>query len=367
MIEVFLKDIFDKKTIIKSLITTIVMVFLAGLLLNEISKNQITLLQFIIVISLTSSVYYFLDTYLKKDRILFYYSLPYANQEVNIALFVALLLDTILRKILPVILLLIYLRFPINNYILLISFTPLMILFCMVLFLNDNSYQRILMFIACYLISIVTIFFNDIMFSVIVNVLIILIFSYFLFSKHATYLETKTIKSARYYHSANYFLKVMFSEKSYIINLITIIIFTFILSLNKEYIVFRPVLFAIVVINTPIMTIFSTEPDLKNYDEMLPHSRTSLSKSYRYFLFIYFLLMNIYVSVLWPSGNVLEDIIICVILSFIEMLVATSLEQYFPLKNKKTTIEVWRSPRKYLLPCLVFLLVFMWTILRHYQ
>lgn len=367
MIKVFLKDIFDKNSIIRSILTSVIMIFLAGFLLEGINTNQTSIVQFFIIIGLTSSIYYFLDTYLKKDRILFYYSLPYANKSVNSALFLALILDTVLRKVLPVFLLLLYLHFPTNIYLLLISFVPVMILFCMSLFLNDNAIKRTFIIVTGYLISIFAIFSNHILLILIINMLVIIIYGYFLFSKHTSYLETRTIRNGKYYRNANYFFKVMFSEKSYIINLVSILIFTFILSLNKQYIIFRPALFAIVAINTPIMTIFSTEIDLKNYDEMLPHVKTSLSKSYQSFLFIYFLLMNFYVSLLWSSGNIIEDVIICIILSLSEMLIASALEKYFPLKNKKTTIEVWRSPRKYLLPLLVFLFLSVWTILRHYQ
>ena len=119
-----------------------------------------------------------------------------------------------------------------------------------------------------------------------------------------------------------------------------------------------PLALAIATVNTPLLTIFSTDIGIATYKKMLPKSNKSLDKDYIKVLFIYFAFVHL-IILLANQGQMSAKLVISLIaFTIIDTLVAYVMENKYPIVGKKTTMAVWKSPRKYILGAVVFILAF---------
>lgn len=103
MTRVFLKDMLDKKTI-GTYIIFLVLFYVGGdyLLERDLDIFKIDLgIRFVFFISfaLMTTVYFFIKSYTGSDKILPYYALIYDRKDVNLSLLIALIIDSIFRKL----------------------------------------------------------------------------------------------------------------------------------------------------------------------------------------------------------------------------------------------------------------------------
>ena len=119
-----------------------------------------------------------------------------------------------------------------------------------------------------------------------------------------------------------------------------------------------PLALAIATVNSPLLTIFSTDKGIATYKKMLPKSNKSLDKDYIKVLFIYFVLVHL-IILLANQGQMSAKLVICLIVfTIFDTFVAYFMENKYPIVGKKTTMAVWKSPRKYILGVVVFMLAF---------
>ena len=119
-----------------------------------------------------------------------------------------------------------------------------------------------------------------------------------------------------------------------------------------------PLAIAIATVNTPLLTILSTDKGLATYKKMLPKSNKSLDKDYIKILFIYFALVHLIVLLANQGQMSVKFVIGLIAFTIFDTLVAYFMENKYPIVGKKTTMEVWKSPRKYILGAVVFILSF---------
>lgn len=96
---------------------------------------------------------------------------------------------------------------------------------------------------------------------------------------------------------------------------------------------------------------------------MLPSRYTSLSKQYLWVLAVYFVLINGLVVALHSRSLNGKFLGVALIVTIVDIALSFFLEKKVPIIDKKTDMAVWKSPRKYLLPVLVFSISFVGLIL----
>ena len=158
----------------------------------------------------------------------------------------------------------------------------------------------------------------------------------------------------------NYFLKVVFAEKIYIINTIFIVAFMFVLCfISRENPIMFQLVWCIGAINTPFVTMISSDVWVARHIDMLPEKQNNIYRQYGGFLFVYFVAVNMIIigakSVV--SGVVATDIFFALFLAIVEAIVAIILEKRYRITGWQTKQELWKNPRKYVLPLMVFVMV----------
>ena len=108
---------------------------------------------------------------------------------------------------------------------------------------------------------------------------------------------------------------------------------------------------------------FSSSEALRNYDKMFPNE--TLQKDYIKVLALYFIIINTIIVVI--NFNKVQPtyllIVNMVIVTIIEVFVSYKLESLRPITNTKTQNEIWKHPRKYILPIIVFVISFLVLIM----
>lgn len=371
MVKVFIKDFFSKSQLIKY--------FLAAALVyygldyytknNEISVGININLLIYVSLAILLTIYFFIKTYTSRENIGVYYALPFSKEEVNSNLILALILDTCLRKILLLCILFYYLDGAVDYYIILLVLTPIMcVTGSLPSSINIENRRKSLTF----LISIgliVFLFFTYLKFdkiqrniSYIISLLIYIIFIKKFYLRNVQF-GFKKASGIFKINMDNYFLKFILAENVYIVNTLGIVVILIFLSIFMPGDIKLPISLAVATVNTPLLTIFSTDDKLTEYKSMLPETYKSLDKDYIKVLFSYFLLIHLVILGLNYKYVSIKLVELVIALTIIDTAISFMMEKKYPIKGKKTTVEIWKSPRKYILGILVFLLSFVIFVL----
>ncbi|MDU3212087.1 hypothetical protein [Anaerococcus sp.] len=358
MFKLFKKDLLDRQRIIKYLIYAVLVYALLDGYLKDKEDFEINS-RFLLFISLAliGSMFYYIRGYVGNDRILSYYALPASKKDVNLNFILAVIIDIIFSKLLLVYIASYLFKAPFDIYIKLAFLT--LVSLCLALASNALSLKRV-HFILIGLASIASIYiiikFN--LFYGGLATVLILILSVFLLKD--TYFSTNTNAKISKISMNNYFLKFSMAENIYIINTVCILLMV------GFAIYFMPAPMGIVIasavgaVNTPLLTMFSSSEGLRAYDKMLPDDKISLRKEYTKLLVFYFLIVNVIISIL--SYNKISPtyllIVNMIIITIIEVSVSSLFESKKVISNAKTQNDIWKHPRKYILPVIVFLISF---------
>ncbi|MDU2353414.1 MAG: hypothetical protein E7D92_02315 [Anaerococcus sp.] len=359
MFKLFKKDLLDRQRIIKYLIYAVLVYALLDGYLKDKEDFEINS-RFLLFISLAliGSMFYYIRGYVGNDRILSYYALPASKKDVNLNFILAVIIDIIFSKLLLVYIASYLFKAPFDIYIKLAFLT--LVSLCLALASNALSLKRV-HFILIGLASIASIYiiikFN--LFYGGLATVLILILSVFLLKD--TYFSTNTNAKISKISMNNYFLKFSMAENIYIINTVCILLMV------GFAIYFMPAPMGIVIasavgaVNTPLLTMFSSSEGLRDYDKMFPNSEISLRTNYRKLLSIYFVLINLFISILAYNKINSSYLLVAnmIIISIIEIFVSYWLEIKKAITNTKTQNEIWKHPRKYILPIIVFFISFL--------
>ena len=148
-------------------------------------------------------------------------------------------------------------------------------------------------------------------------------------------------------------------EKVYIVNtLMLIALIIFLVYVQGENYIIWAMSWAIGSVNTPVLTMLSSDLNLRKHAEMISNKDQGVWKMYKKFLTFYFLSINLFIvllNILFAKNNLLVSVLVCIILSIIEPRIATLLEIKYPLVKWQTKQELWKHPRKYVISLLVFI------------
>lgn len=370
MTKVFLKDMLDRRTILKYFVGLVLiyvgMDFLIDKDPNLLSINFDLRLVLFVCFALFTTIFYFAKTYTSTENTLLYYQLPVKRKKINLSFILSLIIDSVIRKFLPLAVIAYVLKAPIEFYPIILLMLPIICMLgslpssrniggdkklivsllllgsiALILFLFYKTSLRIGM---KALISILAIF-----------ILVIILSKFYL---NQAILSQQEMGSNRKFRISNYFLKFILAENVYLINTVGIILMIIFVSIMIPGAIKIPLALAIATVNTPLLTILSTDKGLATYKKMLPKSNKSLDKDYIKILFIYFALVHLIVLLANQGQMSVKFVIGLIAFIAFDTLVAYFMENKYPIVGKKTTMAVWKSPRKYILGAVVFILSF---------
>ncbi|MDU7412264.1 MAG: hypothetical protein E7L04_07180 [Anaerococcus sp.] len=370
MTKVFLKDMLDRRTILKYFVGLVLIYTGMDFLINKdpnlLSINFDLRLVLFVCFALFTTIFYFAKTYTSTENTLLYYQLPVKRKKINLSFILSLIIDSLIRKFLPLAVIAYVLKAPIEFYPIILLMLPIICMLgslpssrniggdkklivsllllgsiALILFLFYKTSLRIGM---KALISILAIF-----------ILVIILSKFYL---NQAIFSQQEMGSNRKFRISNYFLKFILAENVYLINTVGIILMIIFVSIMMPGAIKVPLAIAIATVNTPLLTILSTDKGLATYKKMLPKSNKSLDKDYIKILFIYFALVHLIVLLANQGQMSVKFVIGLIAFTIFDTLVAYFMENKYPIVGKKTTMEVWKSPRKYILGAVVFILSF---------
>lgn len=370
MTKVFLKDMLDRRTILKYFVGLVLIYTGMDFLINKdpnlLSINFDLRLVLFVCFALFTTIFYFAKTYTSTENTLLYYQLPVKRKKINLSFILSLIIDSLIRKFLPLAVIAYVLKAPIEFYPIILLMLPIICMLgslpssrniggdkklivsllllgsiALILFLFYKTSLRIGM---KALISILAIF-----------ILVIILSKFYL---NQAIFSQQEMGSNRKFRISNYFLKFILAENVYLINTVGIILMIIFVSIMMPGAIKVPLAIAIATVNTPLLTILSTDKGLATYKKMLPKSNKSLDKDYIKILFIYFALVHLLVLLANQGQMSVKFVIGLIAFTIFDTLVAYFMENKYPIVGKKTTMEVWKSPRKYILGTVVFILSF---------
>ena len=371
MTKVFLKDMLDRRTILKYFVGLVLIYTGMDFLINKgpnlLSLNFDLRLVLFVCFALFTTIFYFAKTYTSTENTLLYYQLPVKRKKINLSFILSLIIDSLIRKFLPLAVIAYVLKAPIEFYPIILLMLPIV---CMLGSLPSSSNIRgdkklIVSLLLIGSIALILFLFYKTNLSIgmkaLISILAIFILVIILskFYLNQAIFSQQEMGSNRKFRISNYFLKFILAENVYLINTVGIILMIIFVSIMMPGAIKIPLALAIATVNTPLLTILSTDKGLATYKKMLPKSNKSLDKDYIKILFIYFALIHLIVLLANQGQMSVKFVIGLIAFTIFDTLVAYFMENKYPIVGKKTTMAVWKSPRKYILGAVVFILSFL--------
>lgn len=159
----------------------------------------------------------------------------------------------------------------------------------------------------------------------------------------------------------NYFFSVLLSEKMYLLNTAMVMAFAGIFLFafaERGNPIMVSVAWCVAAVNTPVTTMLSGDKWLVRQAEMLPDQHRAVMGMYRRFLVVYYLVTNTVVLALTilHAGDFKPYLLIqFAIVVLLEVILVSYLETKKRIIGWQTKQQLWRNPRKYIMPAIVFI------------
>lgn len=348
------RDVFSKQRVFLFCISLMIVLMIKNSLSN--SPDLTVLLYSVLIISLISSWQLFFS-FFTSARIQGYYQLPISVTQFNLHFLCIAFISNLIERILLIVVL--FNEKQWENVILLIlySFFVIVSSFRLIRYWNVSNRKLRKVFVVIYILFLLLIL------PTIKSIFLILLFTVIelLFTlRDKTYLYLDNISSKdSCFNFKNYFISSIFKEKYFYFNTGVAILFIFTLFFQDlpENLKF-PMLFSIAATNTPLTTLISSTPQLNLHIRSLPSSRI-IYNMYLRCLIYYFFIINISISLLYVKITNDYEFIICVcVYTLLESMLYLLLEKYFCIEKWKIKKELWKHPRKYIVPIITYLYFF---------
>lgn len=158
----------------------------------------------------------------------------------------------------------------------------------------------------------------------------------------------------------NYFWSVLLSEKMYLLNTAMVVAFAGVFLFGfaeRGNPIMESIPWVVAAVNTPVTTMLSGDKWLVRQSEMLPDQHGAIMGMYRRFLAVYFTATNLIVLMLCiaHAGQYSLHLVIQFLAAvIIEIGLASYLETKQRIAGWQTKQQLWRNPRKYIMPIAVF-------------
>ena len=363
--KLFLKDFVTRKKILVYLLA--VFVFAALLFTVRSRTGQLYIpdkglfISGIVVIYFSST--YLIFTYSNVEQMELYVSLPIRKSTMFSGLSFALFATALFQRLLFLfVFIIIHVDKPVRCILFVSLYSVLAVMLVLLLLLALNKGARgIVLLDAVILLLLLGVVITDSRLVAVPGVLILGGLTTLLcmrFDVQDLIVRRKVYSSGNNKRTKNYFLQALMSEKIYVVNTVFVLGFIlFIGFISKEKHVMWDIVWAVGAMNTPLLTSFSGDREMVRQIEMLPNANKTLYHQYMCFLGSYFFLVNC-LTFMWKSvllsRFLIREVVFFAVITYVEVFVATLLEKRFRIDNWQTKQELWRKPRKYVLPLLIF-------------
>lgn len=365
----FLKDFITRRKTIKYIaILTLFSVFLKAFYTG--GQNKPYQLSWNIGVTLGicvafSSTLYVIYTYSNVDKIRLYISLPLSKSKIFAGYFFALFSCTILQRVSFIIIGMIFLgNSRWEDIILTVISSAVAILINIGFFLGKNR-NNIGIIICNIIILAALLMIGSSSVPIYVQLILILFMGAISITTWKNCETTDLVIEHKVKGTifdrakiSNYFARVVLTEKIYMTNTIMIYVFiVFFAIISKQNTLMLNLLWTIGAINTPFLTMLSGEPFIDKHIEMLPGKKNTIYVQYCIFLIGYFGVTNLiilFLNEVIASGNICFNMLYAMALVIIETAVVVYLEKQYRIKEWQTKQDLWKHPRKYILPIVVF-------------
>lgn len=119
-----------------------------------------------------------------------------------------------------------------------------------------------------------------------------------------------------------------------------------------------PVGFAVLSINTPVCILLSCDPALEQAVRLLPGQKRTFCVPYGFFIFLCNMTADGICLGSWEilrGGITFAAVFMAVCFALLSASASVFLEWYFPIRGWKSETDLWRHPRKYVVPVLMLL------------
>lgn len=372
---VFLRDFITKKKIKRYVLY--LLFFTLGIWGLKMSGNSIALKSEIIgILGITvafASTSYTIYTYSLAEKIRLYLTLPIQRYQIFLAYFLALFAVTMIQRISFLFIILLFAESGImllEHMALLLAIVFVTVLLNVGILLGKNSRSKwkvLCSFLCLGALAAISILEQPEWMRILEVLAVGILGSLLWKNQRATDLILvhhikKSRKKRR--NSANYFFRVLQAEKIYRTNTLFILGFLLIWCFiaRKNSMLFG-ITWSIGAVNTPLLTMLSGDEYLTRQVAMLPQRKSSIYLQYGVFLGIYFLIVNsiilgaeIIIFEEWTLSRIMLSGIEMLLISLLEVFLGIYLEKKHRITGWQTKQELWKHPRKYLLPAIVFLL-----------
>lgn len=364
MIKVFLKDFITRRRAAWSVIAlALVAVILAAFQLPKFALASIAGTIGIMVCFFPTM--YTIYTYAVPEHIRLYLTMPVSNWKIILSFVLALFVQTLLERIAFVVLVIGFLfENPLPIITFLICSGLVTVLLNVVILLGMNSKKAV----AC--IAGLLLFAGLIAVCVLVGSLPLQLglvaaigaMSVLLMLRHGG--EDLMVRRAGAKTSGfgrNYFWSVLLSEKMYLLNTAMVVAFAGVFLFGfaeRGNPIMECIPWVVAAVNTPVTTMLSGDKWLVRQSEMLPDQHGAIMGMYRRFLAVYFTATNLIVLMLCiahASHFSLYLVIQFLAAVIIEIGLASYLETKQRITDWQTKQQLWRNPRKYIMPVAVFI------------
>lgn len=355
MLLAIFRDIFSKNRLYLFLFSLSILLYYKYVRVEFSTNFRILMLSTFIVTAL--STFQLLYSYFLTDRMEGYFQLPISINYFKITfIFVTFILNFFER----ILFLILFLNVTIGyfQFIKLILFSLLVILSVFYVFIKLNTKLNVLsllLIIGMVGIDGSILLLNNIFYmlvgSIIVGYLI-------LRNKELIYIVKNESSPVFNKRRHNYFMISLMQEKYFFINSIFTLLFILLIIFQDYPEQLKTItLLTIVSVNTPLTTLFSADKDLIVHVKSLPQSTLFFLMYFRVLL-SYYLITNLLVSFtlkLFVLKSLRIDFLLLAIgLAIIEAIMYLMIEIYFPLQNWNLKRELWKHPRKYIVPAIIF-------------
>lgn len=376
---IFLKDMVTKKKVKNYLIFIFLFLIIAYQAFGEFIRDTFGMsnISYITMAVMITSTAYLIHTYSLYEKVKNYISLPISNSRFLLGFVFSLILVSLLERIsfLLIVVVVSNNNLLINIPVVVIGSILAILINVWILILINKKRKLEWILVVAVLLSYIFVSYFDV--SIFINISVMLLCNVIsligILKEDSLYIAINRNKAAlitKFKYGGNYFFKVLMNEKIYIINTtMLLVLIVFLSAIQNDNFIVSSMVWAIGAVNTPVLTMLSSDPHLRRQAKMLSTKQQGIWSMYKRFVSIYFLLINGFIlmlNVVLKNNDILINICIFAVLSVIEPIIAFVLEDKFPLTNWQTKQELWKHPRKYILPLIVFLgITIVFILLKH--
>lgn len=371
-VEMFLSDMLSKRKVTLYIGALVISPILFDLLFAEVNlteKSALLLIAFGILLTYTSSLY-MVFTFFDFSKIKRYFTLPISRSNIYLSIVFAFTIWNLITKLNFLIILFIkYFDNP-YSYIVILLLGAMMSIVISLTTLIDVQAKRIVSLILKIALAVIITVAIYLGLNPLISISILTIYNallLFILSRNDLSNLIHYKKANKVHIFSNYFLNIVYTNKVLLVNTFLTLIVALVFSITQPDIeVFLPIPFVLVSGNSTFCTIISGEKDIIKKLKILPDN--IFYKQYYIFMFMYFITVNTVIAstyVIFKGYMPMSMIIVAIVLSLIESYVIVLEEKHMPILSWKTKPELWKNPRKYILPIIVLVLlapIFMYVL-----